>query len=110
MVVDVLPAGPRQANVQLLGALALDREFARRQRDDLRTCLAFFLRAAAALPLGSVIVIVIVTVHGVEEQLIVIVTDPPLLVPLPSSNVAGTTVSTSEPHALVLATLSASPL
>jgi hypothetical protein len=52
---------------------------------------------------------VIVTVHG-PEQVIVIVTVVPVLVPLPPIVAAGVTVSTSEPQVLTLASLSVLPL
>lgn len=71
---------------------------------------AFFLRAAAALPLDSGIVIVTVTVHGVEVHVIVSVTVVLVLVPVPSRVEAGTTLSTSVPQLLTLARLCTSPL
>ena len=53
--------------------------------------------------------IVIVTVHGVDAQVIVTVTVVLVLSPLPSIVAAGVTVSTSEPQVLVLASFVALP-
>ena len=54
--------------------------------------------------------IVIVTVHGVDAQVIVSVTVVLVLSPLPSIVAAGVTVSTSEPQVLELGVVVASPL
>src|SRR5665213_4371705 len=73
-------------------------------------CRPDFLRAELALPVVSVIVIVTVTVQGTTSQVIVIVTLVPLAEPALPISAGAVTLSTSEPQALALGRLCASPL